>query len=312
MAEGEAGNEIFSVRYSDDGNYLASGSASGTVRVYNATSNKLLSTLTGETLPITCLRWRPRERDVMVASVLVSACAGGDITYWHALSGKVIITIKEETPCDLYAMDFSGNGNLLAVGGKDYNVKIYDDNIKSLVSTLQATEANEGHSNRIFSIKFTENPNVLLSGGWDNSVFIWDIREKKSIGLLYGPHICGDAIDIKDDTILTGSYSNKDVLQLWSFSKRELMGSVSWNGNTVEGYDYGFLYATMFEKNGKYIAAGGAGNNEVHTFKNGKRYDILGKIMLDNTVTSIDFAQDKNMMAVGCGNGLTYSFKFKS
>lgn len=312
MAEGVTGDEIFSVRYSADASCLASASASGTLRIYNAASGKLLCAAVGRTVPMTCVRWRPREKSGESAKVLVSGCAAGDVTYWHALSGKPIITIKEKVPCDVYAMDFSGDGNLLAVGGKDYNVKIYDDNMKSLVSTLQATEANEGHSNRIFSIKFTENPNVLLSGGWDNSVFIWDIRGRKSVGLLYGPHICGDAIDIQNDTVLTGSYSNKDVLQLWSFSKRELIDNIPWNGNSTEGYDYGFLYAAMFEKSGKYIAAGGAGNNEVHIFKNGKGYDMLGKIMLDNTVTSIDFAQDKKMMAVGCGNGLTYSFKLKA
>eukprot|EP00826_Nyctotherus_ovalis_P064278 TRINITY_DN9424_c0_g2_i17.p1 TRINITY_DN9424_c0_g2~~TRINITY_DN9424_c0_g2_i17.p1 ORF type:complete len:203 (-),score=64.82 TRINITY_DN9424_c0_g2_i17:145-753(-) len=200
---------------------------------------------------------------------------------------------------------------MLAVGGKDYNVKIYDDSTKSLMSVLRAAgTTNEGHSNRVFSVKFTEDPNVLLSGGWDNAIFIWDLREKKSVGLLYGPHICGDSIDLRGDSVLTGSYSNKDVLQLWSLSKRELITHIPWNGVATESYDHGYLYAAMFEKHGRYIAAGGAGKNETHVFKNGKDYEMVGKVMLDNTVTSIDFVQEKKMIAIGCGNGFTYSFAY--
>ena len=66
-----------------------------------------------------------------------------------------------------------------------------------------------GHSNRIFSIKFTNDPNVFISGGWDTTIQIWDARVPSPIGNIYGPHIWGDAIDIRDDIILTGSYRPK-------------------------------------------------------------------------------------------------------
>jgi COMPASS component SWD3 len=54
-----------------------------------------------------------------------------------------------------------------------------------------------GHSNRVFSIKFNpDDENILLSGGWDNTVQIWDIRAGASVRSIFGPHICGDAMDI--------------------------------------------------------------------------------------------------------------------
>ncbi len=66
-----------------------------------------------------------------------------------------------------------------------------------------------GHSNRIFCVKFNPyDPNKIASGGWDNTIQIYDIRKKGPIASIYGPHICGDAIDFKNDgfTLLTGSY----------------------------------------------------------------------------------------------------------
>lgn len=70
-----------------------------------------------------------------------------------------------------------------------------------------------GHSNRIFSVKFDPgNPCVIYSGGWDCTVNIWDTRTHKNIGTIYGPQICGEGIDIKEETreLLTSSYLTKD------------------------------------------------------------------------------------------------------
>jgi len=169
-----------------------------------------------------------------------------------------------------------------------------------------------GHSNRIFSVKFTDDQNVIVSGGWDNTVFIWDIREAKSVGFIYGPHICGDAIDIRGDVMLTGSYSNRDVLQTWSLSNRKLINQIKWDPYSPGEFEHGYLYAALFDKSPKpkYIAAGGAGPNELHMFRNEKGFQLLAKITFPKTVTAIDFASDKNLFAVACGDGNTYSYMF--
>ena len=54
--------------------------------------------------------------------------------------------------------------------------------------------------------------------GWDNTVQIWDIREGSAVRSLYGPHICGDALDIVGDEILTGSWRAETQLEVWSLS----------------------------------------------------------------------------------------------
>ena len=64
--------------------------------------------------------------------------------------------------------------------------------------------------------------NLILSGGWDKVVNINDIRDKGPVSFIYGPYICGEAIDMhpKDDrVVLTGSYCESDVLQLWDIRK---------------------------------------------------------------------------------------------
>ncbi len=64
-----------------------------------------------------------------------------------------------------------------------------------------------GHTNRVFSVKFDkDDPNMLCSGGWDNTIKIWDLREGGPVRSIYGAYICGDALDIHDGYILSGSW----------------------------------------------------------------------------------------------------------
>ena len=90
-----------------------------------------------------------------------------------------------------------------------------------------------GHSNRVFCVKFDPvNQNMLASGGWDNTVQIYDIRKKGPITSIYGPHICGDAIDFKDDgnTMQTGSYRQDDVIELWDLRTFKKFRDIAWDG----------------------------------------------------------------------------------
>lgn len=64
--------------------------------------------------------------------------------------------------------------------------------------------------------------NTLLSGGWDNNILIWDVRAKNAVGNILGANISGDSLDVNGDTVLAGSYRNKDQLQLFSLSTRKL------------------------------------------------------------------------------------------
>lgn len=87
-------------------------------------------------------------------------------------------------------------------GGKDAALRIYDVCAKKAVLRLAKGENDSStsfHLMRIFAIKcHPDNPEIFFSGGWDNCVKIWDARVKGGcVKNVNGPHICGDAIDVK-------------------------------------------------------------------------------------------------------------------
>ena len=81
---------------------------------------------------------------------------------------------------------------------------------------------------------------MIASGGWDNTIQIYDIRKKGPVSSIYGPHICGDAIDFYNDghTLLTGSYRQEDVLELWDLRKMERSRIIDWNGPKATDNNY--------------------------------------------------------------------------
>lgn len=189
-------------------------------------------------MPVCALRWRPQTANLKTANVLVSAQADGYLKHWHATSGRCLHqrNCEDNPENQLYTIDYNSEGNLLATAGKDKYVRIYDEHTKSIVLKMKESGLHCGHSNRIFCVKWDySNPNIVASGGWDNTIQIYDIRRKGPVASFYGPHICGDAIDFKNDghTLLTGSYRQEEVLELWDLRKNKKFREIEWDGPKV-------------------------------------------------------------------------------
>ncbi|GBG64759.1 hypothetical protein CBR_g46716 [Chara braunii] len=213
------GKEASCARFSVDGSLLAVSDTAGIVEVYRVSTGERLHVLDPgperEKRPCTAIRFRPSSGTELTRNVLISCDAFGEIRHWHATSGKCLNRIVEEGN-QIYTIEYRTNGQHFATAGRDCTVRVYDETTRKLASKLVDGDGRTtaGHSNRIFAVKFHPNDeNVLLSSGWDNTIQIWDIRCGFSVRSIYGPHICGDSMDIRDDVVLTGSWRSSKQLQ---------------------------------------------------------------------------------------------------
>jgi len=226
------------------------------------------------------------------------------------------------------SLDFNKDGSLFATGGNDKVVKLYDDNMKTLISTMKSNSFSQpGHSNRVFSVLFNkESDNMLISGGWDNTLQIYDIRERSIVSSVYGPHICGDALDIKGNKILTASWSAEN--QIHVFDMRMMKVETVSNMADIEGTNKkaSFLYTCQFAKfkNENYeFGIGGSSENLFATMD----YEQIGKskrnedgehavimsMRSHNTpksIYSIDYAYKAREFAVGGADGLIHIISY--
>ena len=148
-------------------------------------------------------------------------------------------------------VDYSTDGSLFATGGNDKVVRLYDDNTKTLITKLERHRYDlPEHSNRIFSVKFSKkDPNLLLSAGWDNTILLYDLRAKEIQNYLFGPHVCGDGLDLKDDLLLTVSWEKEDQIQFFDLRTNKKIGVFQMKINEDKKNDLeniSYLYSCRF------------------------------------------------------------------
>lgn len=320
---------VYSLQYSPDGQFLAIGCGSGTIRLYNVKTGQktpdVRKTRYGG-YPIMVLRFHPKKLDLVYAGTSDGRILSCDISdfisdkladhaehasdeRWREITTEMKGFEKNEINC----LDFDSTKQRYATAGKDLNIRIYDANTNQLIREYTGYESSKspvdvqysGCAHRVFALKFhPEHEDIFITGGWERHLKIWDARSQDGVRrTIHGPHVCGDALDIKDDHILTGSYVAKDALQIWNYSTEyRIDGSVKPKVvNFPEGEKGQYLYAAKFCA-GDIVVAGGSGTNSAVVI-NSTTDKIIGEIKFEHAVQAIDAAAAGHLFAVGDGSG---------
>mmetsp|Transcript_3180 Transcript_3180/g.4697 ORF Transcript_3180/g.4697 Transcript_3180/m.4697 type:complete len:333 (+) Transcript_3180:89-1087(+) len=313
----EINSQIFCVKYSPDNESILVGCGDGHLKVFDAHDGRNMYTWntagkSGIKLPVTSIKFRPftktRKNIVLVAG------SGGLVQHWHITSGRCLNTISEENN-QVYAVDYRSDGKFFATTGKDTCVRVYDEATKSLVVKMQGGIGNKtaGHANRVFTLKFhPTDPNVLVSGGWDNTVQIWDKRQDTAVRRIFGPKLCGESLDIdKKGVILTGSWRNKNQLQLWDYGTGKLIEDISLPVDP-QTQQHTSIYSATFNSTANLIAIGGSGTNDAKVIDRHTGKIIGSTASLEKAFYSVAFSPDNQNVAAAGGDGNIYILKKSS
>ena len=239
----------------------------------------------------------------------------GNVTHWH-YPGQKRLHHFTEPENSVLTVAYSPDGSHFATAGRDRMVRVYDESTKEPLATMGSTvlAASAGHSNRIFASCWVPgDAHTLLTGGWDNTVRIWDTRSGKAEGKMFGPHIAGDALDVRGSRVLAGSWRPEDPLEVWDLGARKRLATCDFNGSatasdahsTLGKYQSrapnGLVYGAAFSSDaeGAFIVAGGSGSNCVKVFDGaeGSGHPLVGAILgLPGSVFAV--ATEGNLIAV--------------
>ncbi|KAF4654305.1 hypothetical protein FOL47_010038 [Perkinsus chesapeaki] len=315
--------EVFCVRFSPDDSLLAASTSNGLIKIYNCRTGKEVYTLhphpKGDVVqPVTQLRWRPEGSSAKTKKVLVSVNSEGVVSHWHVTTGTCMHEVTEENN-QLFCVDYSVDGSQFATAGRERGVTVYDENTKAKIAPLRGGDSlhTPGHSNRVFSLKYhPTDPNVIITGGWDNTVQFWDVRKGYSVRSIFGPHICGDSVDITNDgkRILTGSWRIDRQLQIWDYAEGTLIEDIPWRSGASVTQPC-MVYAAEFNKgarSGDLICAGGSGANEAKVMHHDgdSGWSTIGTVTgIHKGCFTVDFScssgQDEpELVALGGGDGI--------
>ena len=248
---------------------------------------------------ITSTKYHPSENHL-----LLSVSSEGNISIYNYINQTFLLSSKENNN-SIYCCEYSPSGDVFYTAGKNGQINQYDaETFKLLLQySKDSPFSNISHSSRIYSLKMSkQNPSLLFSGGWDNRVIMWDTRTNQGMMSFGGPNICGDSIDIKNNNLLTGSWREKNPLEIWDIRNNQCIKQGLWGRD-----DYCYIYSAKFAPDTDYIVAGGSESTSIKIFGEN---DLLNRERLgfftgavNSTITSNDgsyiFAASQNGICQG-------------
>lgn len=160
------------VKFSNDGELLASASLDKTLIIWSAPTFSLLHSLVGHSEGVSDLAWSSDSR------YICSASDDRTLRIWDArTSFDCLKTLKGHSNF-VFCVDFSPQSNLIVSGSFDETIRIWE------VKTGKCLRVIWAHSMPVTSVHFNRDGSLIVSGSHDGSCKIWDANDGTSLKTL--------------------------------------------------------------------------------------------------------------------------------
>ena len=130
--------ECFTTAFNEDGTLLACGYNNGHVNIFDLKHPKKPPVkFSPSTYPITSIKWNNKKK-----TTLLVGAADGYISHWHTSSGKNLHSLKEINN-SINSVCYSHDYKNFITAGNDISVRLYDENMKSLITIMKPYKFNE-------------------------------------------------------------------------------------------------------------------------------------------------------------------------
>jgi len=206
---------VNSVAFSPDGATLASGSETGSIRLWNARVREQKETFLGHKGRVTSVVFSPDG--------LTLASGSGDKTVrlWDVRTGEQRQELSGQLD-EISSVAFSHDGELLASGSgrpqpwvesNDNTIRIWNARTGEHLHTL------EGHTDGVSCVAFFPGVPILASGSYDNTIRIWNARTGESMRTLEGHTDWVSSLVFSPDGNTLVSGSRDSTILLWEFRR---------------------------------------------------------------------------------------------